>query len=296
MAKILSSAIAGLAERFNGQVLLDLPDELPTELLGEIVSVANSRVAADPLFAWLLVDRREDLGLLSPTCGFRELAQLREDRRLVVCYASDNRGMSTFTTVYAPLFGPEFPSLPNSETITGGIASLDDLATEIAARIEESTDSKLFGDELVEGTGSVLALLADSYRKEGNTRSSWVSRWWLHVARWADAFVEAANTAPQERAGVDLLSLLFGVAGLPSPDSGPSYRPAMRREYAATIQDRWSSIGSIQDELARLMQRPDSTDGAKRLERIAWESELVGSMDGAGSLIEAIAFAGARTK
>ena len=295
MALLLSSAIAGLAERFGGLVLLELPDELPTSFLAEVISVANSRVQADPLFASLLFDRRTDISSAGPSCGFRELAELRQDQHLVVCFAGDNRGMSTYTTTYAPLFGPEFPSPPGSEAVTSGIAALDDLAMELARCIESEIDSELFGEQLVEAVQSVLGLLADSYRKEGNTAFSWVSRWWLHVAQWADEFVEATKAPHKTRFGTDVLRLLFGAAGLPSPDSGTTYKLPIRRDYAAVIHDRWNSVGSIQDELARLARRQDGTDAAARLQRIAWSSELLGSLGGAGSLVQSITLAGSKT-
>lgn len=292
MSKILPAAIAGLAEQFGGQVILELPDELSPSFLKDVVSVANALIIADPAFAWLLVDRRADLEPFQPSCGFRELAQLRQDTRLVVCYASDNRGMSTYTTVYAPLFGPEFPSLSNSEIVTGGVAGIQTLSREVATRICEEIGAELLSDELVDATGSILGLLAESYRQEGNTASSWVSRWWLHAANWADDFVAAAKTGRGTKADIDLLKLIFGVAGLPSPDSGPRFSPKMRREYASVIRDRWASIGGIEDELARLARRPESADGARLLQKIDWAAGLIGAREGAGSLVEAITAAG----
>lgn len=263
---LLGRAIARLARKIGGQLMLELPDDLDPPFIGEILLGANAEVAVDPAFALFVRGQRQDAGAIRPQVDFRELAMYRQGSHLAVSFASDNRGMSTYSSVYPLLLSNGFPS---SETASGGtgVAGLEEFSASLAELLaERNGTSGLPAADFAMATSNVLAFLAKAYEAAGNGQSSFAADWWLHVHQWVLA-LESANGDASSRGGA---SLLYGCAGLPAPASGLELKMSPK-DYVKVLRDRWSSPQAIAAEINRLAALPQAKPAADFLAKVDWD-------------------------
>ena len=157
MRHVLGRILGELGRSTGGQLLLELPDELSPTLLGGILMGANEGLPEGMPYAIVAHDaRKDDLAKLSHRCDFRELAAYREGVRLVLVYESDNRGMSTYTSVFQPLFSAGFPG-GSGQLPSAGVATATDLFRQAAVhfamrcRLSGEVDASFQRSVLVSG-------------------------------------------------------------------------------------------------------------------------------------------------
>lgn len=264
---ILGRAITRLARQCGGQVLLELPDDLPPHIVGRLVASANEEAGA-PGFALFANDRRADVDSIVPSVSFRELAAYRQGNHVAVAYASENRGMHTYTSVYPNLLAPGFPD-ELEETVLNGVGSLRALSVNAAGIISERHRlSPKQASELKKTIPHVARFLADAFLAAGNGQTSLAADWWFRADEWLTSLDEwiSGNGAEQvERAA-------FGSAGIP-------FRSGMEDgvtpiELVKALTERWSSPESVRMELARLSGDSAAMESAEALESLPWESEM----------------------
>ena len=263
---LIGRALARLAYRISGQLMLELPDDLQPAFIARLLEGANAEVATDPSFALFVHGQRQDVESVAPRVDFRELAMYRQGSHMAVAFASDNRGMSTYSSVYPLLLSNGFPS---GSTASGGtgVAGLPEFSTCLAEVLFENVGTQdLSREEFRKTTQSILEFLAAAYEAVGNGQSSLAADWWLHVHLWVES-VALVPSATFEPKGV---ARLYGCAGLPVPSSGHalSTRP---KDYIKVLQDRWSNPQAIMAEIARLQGLASAAKAAQFLERLDWE-------------------------
>lgn len=240
--------------------MVELPDDLYPDLVSRLVAGANEGADRSTPYAVFVHNKRDDISQITPAMDFRELAQYRQGQRLAFTYASDNRTMSTYSSVYPLLLSSSFPSQSSTD---GSVASINSLARSISNELAKSNRAyKSSSEEVVR---SVLEFLARSYEAAGSGQSSFAADWWHHVDRWASVLAQAG-----ELDGGDQVSVIHGCAGLPVPKSGKrlSIDPA---SYVSALEDRWHSPHAIYQELSRLEEIEDAGNGAEVLKSLDWE-------------------------
>lgn len=264
---ILGRAISRLARQSGGQLLLELPDDLPPGVVSRFIESANEE-AGTPDFALFANDRRADADSIKPLVSFRELAAYRQGNHLAIAYASDNRGMHTYTSVYPNLLAPGFPD-ELEETVLNGVGSLRALSAHAAAVISERHQlSAGQANELEELIPHVATFLADSYLVAGNGQTSLASDWWFHVDEWLTSLDEWVSANGVE----DLGRIAFGSAGIPwGSGMQDGISPS---DLVKVLTERWSSPNAVRMELARLSGDQSAKDAAEELEGLPWESEM----------------------
>lgn len=263
---IIGRALARLARKSGGQLMLELPDDLQPAFVAQILEGANQEVATDPQFALFVHGRRQDVSVISPRVDFRELAMYRQGAHLAVSFASDNRGMSTYASVYPLLLSNGFPS---SDTSSGGtgVAGLREFARCLGDVLAERfTSHGLSAGDFQKATQSIVAFLGASYEAAGGGQSSFAADWWLHVDQWVNTLTYAQGK-PLEITGV---KLLYGAAGLPVPATGHSL-DMHPRDYIKVLKDRWPNPPAIITELARLEGMEATAEAARFLSRLDWQ-------------------------
>lgn len=263
---LIGHALARLAHRISGQLMLELPDDLQPAFIARVLEGANAEVATDPSFALFVHGQRQDVASISPRVDFRELAMYRQGSHMAVAFASDNRGMSTYSSVYPLLLSNGFPSA-NTASGGTGVAGLHEFAACLAEVLAEKIGTHgLSLEEFEKTTQSILGFLAAAYEVVGNGQSSFAADWWLHVHQWVEslALVPDATFEPKG------IARLYGCAGLPVPSRGHalSTRP---KEYIKALQDRWSNPSTIMTEVARLEGLASATKAARSLAKLDWE-------------------------
>ncbi len=263
---LVGRALAHLADRIGGQLMLELPDDLQPEFIARLLEGANIEVATDPPYALFVHGQRQDVTSISPRVDFRELAMYRQGSHMAVAFASDNRGMSTYSSVYPLLLSNGFPSA-NTASGGTGVAGLQGFSSCLAGVLAEHIGTHgLSWEEFEKTTQSILEFLAAAYESVGNGQSSFAADWWLHVQLWVEslALVPSASLEPE---GV---ARLYGCAGLPVPSRGHalSIRP---KDYIKVLQDRWSSPPAIMTEIARLEGLAVAIKAAQSLAKLDWE-------------------------
>lgn len=262
---ILGRALARLATEIGGQVMLELPDDLPTSFAASLVNGANTERHGTPSFALFVHNLREDAGAIPNAVDFRELAMYRQGSRLAVTFASENRGMSTYSSVYPLLFSGGFPSA-SALAAQKGVASLADFTRCVAAaiRAQERDDEPIF-DGFEASVAHIAHFLSEAYDVVGSGQASSSSDWWLHISNWAE------GTARFVSAGDPLTTAkLFGLAGLPVPSEGGRLSLTARR-YVSALLSRWETPAKIAAEVTRLEGRESSIGASKALSAVDWE-------------------------
>lgn len=263
---LIGRTLARLAHRISGQLMLELPDDLQPTFIAWLLEGANTEVAIDPSFALFVHGQRQDIASISPRVDFRELAMYRQGSHLAVAFASDNRGMSTYSSVYPLLLSNGFPSASTGSGGTG-VAGLPEFSACLAEVLAEKVGTHGLSREEFQGTTqSILAFLAAAYEAAGNGQSSFAADWWLHVHQW----VESLALVPSAMSELTGVARLYGCAGLPVPSRGHdlSIRP---KDYIKVLQDRWSSPPAIMTEIARLEGLASAAKATQCLAKLDWE-------------------------
>jgi hypothetical protein len=230
-------------------------------------------------------DRRRDLPIDLKPIDFRELAMYRHGSHLAVAYASDNRGMATYTSVYPLLLAPGFPSSSANYGSTG-VVSLRDFVSEVAALLtpDESTSEP---DAVRRTFLDAADFLTACYQQAGNGQTSLAADWWQHMSAWTEALRSVLPSASPEH----IVATTYGAAGLPVPAQGSRF--AMRpRDYLEVVRSRWSDAPSIRQELLRLQQIASAEAAATQLSVLDWESETSSILLRTDSPIARVAMAG----
>lgn len=265
--ELIGKALARLAREKGGQFLLELPDDLPPRFVSGLVAGANAEVPASPQYAIFVTSGRKDVESILPRVGFRELAMYRQGDRLAVAYASENRGMATYSSVYPLLLTNGFPA---SDPASGGtgIIGFDAFALALSEVIgAEVGRFGINGDDFNASVASILKFLADAYQVAGNGQTSFVTDWWLHVQSWLRGLQHISKS------GNDAILQMYGCAGLPAPSKSTSLAISPR-DYVSVLTSRWSNPASIAAELSRLEGIESSKDGAAALLNLDWEASF----------------------
>jgi hypothetical protein len=261
---VLGRAIARLATRVGGQLMVEVPDDLEPAFVASLVAGANAEVPRDPDFAWFVRDQRNDVGSTVPTCDFHELAIYRQGNRLAVSFTSDNSGKTTYSSVYPLLFSRGFPDAGRG-TGDAGIASLTDFASALADVLEEAVGTfGLEGGEFSDAVGAIVLFLASAHQEAGNGQSSFATDWWLHLEDWVESL-----SLPVGKGEPSGLSRMYGAAGLPAPVA--SSMQMTPREYVRVLKERWSDPRAIMAELGRLQGIERARDAAALLAKGDWD-------------------------
>lgn len=280
---LIGNAIALIAESMGGQLMLELPDDLPPSFVREIVDGANERIVQQVKFAMFVHEARDDVKEIMPRVDFRELAMFRQGRHLAVTYASKNRGMSTYSSVYPLLLSSGFPSIQSGEA-GAGVATLEDFSAALSVvLIEECSSLEISHEQLASVTRGILKFLADAYELSVGGQASVSRDWWLHVKQWAENVVAFAG-GRGSRTG----AFLYGAAGLPNPASsgGLAITP---KDYVRKLESDWIDADGIRVELGRLGMLGDEASGAKTLEKIDWANVVESSEYDSGSAVARVA-------
>lgn len=263
---LLGRAIARLARKIGGQLMLELPDDLDPPFVGQLLLGANMEVPTEPAFALFVRGQRQDAGSIDPQVDFRELAMYRQGSHLAVSFASDNRGMSTYSSVYPLLLSNGFPS---GDTASGGtgVAGLGEFAAHLVEVVAERVGTRdMSTSDFRAAATCILEFLAKAYEAAGNGQSSFAADWWLHVRAWVESL--------ERLAGDDSLpggiAFLYGCAGLPAPATGLRLKMSPV-EYVKILRDRWSSPQAIATEINRLAGIPGAAEATNALAEIDWE-------------------------
>jgi hypothetical protein len=300
---LLGRAIGRLARSTGGQIMLELPDDLDPGFVGDVLHGANDEVQGMPPFALYVRGQRQDAVSIEPQVDFRELAMYRQGAHLAIAFASDNRGMATYASVYPLLLSNGFPS---ASTVSGGtgVAGLPEFSACLAeVLVEHQCSQGLSSSDFMAVTDNILEFLASAYEVAGNGQSSFAADWWLHVCPWINSLEHAASNG-SSLAGIQRL---YGCAGLPFPASGLKLK-LTAKEYVRVLRDRWAGSQAIAAEINRLSSIPEAEKAAVALGRIDWEesfsktslrtdsivalvagdttSELANRIDGWGNLCE----------
>lgn len=279
---LLGRAIARLARRIGGQLMLELPDDLDPAFVGDVLRGANEEVDAEPPFALFVRGQRQDAAGIEPQVDFRELAMYRQGSHLAIAFASDNRGMATYSSVYPLLLSNGFPS-GDSASGGAGVAGLQEFSACLSQVLLEQYGSQgLTSHDFTVTTGNILEFLANAYEAAGNGQSSFAADWWLHVRQWIESLEQAASS------GVAGVQLLYGCAGLPVPASGSKLK-LTPKEYVKILRDRWSGPQAIAAEINRLSSIPGASDAAEALGRIDWDEAFSKSSLRTDSIVALVA-------
>ena len=265
---MIGRALARLGSRTGGQLMLELPDDLQPTFVAGILHGANSELPATPPYCLFVHGERKGPTLVEPDVDFRELAMYRQGSHLAVAFASENRGMATYSSVYPLLLSNGFPS---SDTAHGGtgVGGLNEFSTTLAEIIAARSTCGLPPGEFRDAVHGVLKFLADAYESIGNGQSSFAADWWLHVQLWTESLELIANTSP-ETTGV---GAVYGCAGLPVPTTGSTLAMSPK-EYIGILRARWHSPPSIMAELGRLQGIDFARVAADFLAKLDWEGSL----------------------
>lgn len=263
--RLLGRAVARLAFRSGGQLMLEVPDDLDPRFVSGLIDGANLEVSSTPPFALFVSDKRKDAGSIKPGCDFHELAMFRQGKRLAVTYASDNSGMATYTSVYPLLLASGFPDSQPGAGPTG-VGSLKAFATILADLLAEvggthELEPDVFRDAVID----LLTFLADAYRVAGNGQASVAADWWQHVGEWVEAL-----SLPVGELEEDGIPRIYGCAGLPAPARGTSLRMTPR-EYVEVLKERWSDPTVTMGELGRLQIFEGAKAAAEELSACDWD-------------------------
>jgi hypothetical protein len=289
---VLGRILGELGRSTGGQLLLELPDELRPSLLGNILSGANEGFPDDMPYAIVAHDaRKDDLAHLAPNCDFRELAAYREGERLVIVYESDNRGMSTYTSVFQPMFSVGFPG-GSGQLSSAGIATATDIFKQAATHL--GSKHRLSGEIANSFQQSVLVagnLLTDAYLKAGNGKIGISANWWTHVQTWFECLDVALADLPS---GISPAMACHGSAGIPVPaDPKNGYSDKFTGEtYLKVLRARWGSPEEIRTEISRFEFVPTAMTAWGQLKEINWEEEFEESIFELDSPITRVALAG----
>jgi|GEM_PF-1852095 len=295
MDSLLGSAIGSLALEVGGQLVVELPDDLSPTLVREIVAGVNASAQEKGLYCTAVYDQRKELATVSPggnTCTLRELAKYREGNLLAIAYASDFRGMNTYTTVLQKLFSPAFPSEPRL-AVEEGAASLRDLSAALSRHLKHS--HRVFSD--VEDLGAamefVIGFITRAHSSSSHATKSLRSDWWKHVAYWLKSLSGPGVTAVSPASTpIEVVSIVFAAAGLPRPRSLRMEAYSLSPDdYVLSITERWATAEQIESEIERLAWAAPSgvTEG---LSKIDWADELPRAQIDSPSPLLAVALAG----
>ena len=289
MSRLLGQIIATLSRDLGGQHLLELPDDLPASFVINIAAGANESQQSDIPYALLVHSGRKDLSSAPHSVDLRELARYRTEQRLAITYASDNRGMTTYSSVFPALFSSSFPEERDEATHTGA-ATLSDLVSAAAVYLSRKHGRSEVPDQsLLDPMLAVANFETAICIRVGNLKSSLAADWWMLFGNWLEALEEvlAQNTGFSDSA------LCYGAAGLPRPrdPAGQYIDPAA---YVRTLQARWSDAPSVRRELARLSIRPEAQTAVERLSKIDWETEFQKTGLDTDSPVAKIALAGVK--
>ncbi|MEJ6021356.1 FtsK/SpoIIIE domain-containing protein [Ramlibacter sp. PS4R-6] len=255
-------ALARLARNTGGQLLLELPDDLPPEFVARVLEGANREIPGEPAFAMFAHDHRSDVGGIEPSVDFRELAMYRQGSHLAIAYASDNRGMATYTSVYPLLLSAGFPA-GSSATRGTGMADADRFLIHLADVVQDDLKLSAAHEEDFRGAFiEVAKFLASVYEQTGSGQGSSASDWWLHLEQWLSLLVKHQGDIRE----------VYGAAGLPVPAEGLALRISAR-DYVRVLNARWSDPATIAAELARLEHIPTAAGAARVLAQIDWVGE-----------------------
>lgn len=282
---LIGKAIAIVAAKMGGQLMLELPDDLPPDFIKDVLQGANSTFHQVPSFAMLVHEKVDDLVGVEPRVDFRELAMYRQGQHLAVTYASKNRGMATYSSVYPLLLSAGFPSTQSGE-MGAGVATLVDLSAAIAAvLLEHCAELEIEVEELDSVTQEILKFLADVYEITSGGQSSVAKDWWIHVESWVDNVIAHARNR-----GSDTAAFLYGAAGLPNPGRKKTLgiKP---KNYVKILQDRWVDADGISAELARLQTGLGEDQERSPLDRIDWAATVEHAQYDSDSAVARVALA-----
>ncbi|MEN5426433.1 DNA translocase FtsK [Stenotrophomonas pennii] len=282
---LIGKAIAIVAAKMGGQLMLELPDDLPPDFINDVLQGANSTFDQMPSFAMLVHEKADDLVGVEPRVDFRELAMYRQGQHLAVTYASKNRGMATYSSVYPLLLSAGFPSTQSGET-GAGVATLVDLSAAIAAvLLEHCAELEIEPEELNSITQEILKFLADVYEITSGGQSSVAKDWWVHVESWVDNVIAHARNRGSETA-----AFLYGAAGLPNPGLKKTLE-IKPKNYVKTLQERWVDADGIRAELARLRTGLGEDQETSPLDRIDWATTVEHAQYDSDSAVARVALA-----
>lgn len=283
---LIGQAIGNLASKSAGQFLLELPDDLPPIIAEGIVDGANRQVPSRPPFALFLHDNRSLPAEGIPSVDFRELAGYREGNHVAVVFASDNRGMSTYTSVYPLLFPSGFPG-HNGLGGANGVASLSRFLDELASVLSSQCGGRWTHRDFAKVFVSAAEFLTSAYQHAGNGQTSVASAWWQHLAYWVDSL----HADLSEESHKDLIPAIYGNAGLPVPANG--HELAMRpSDYVKVLSARWFDVHAVSQELARLDGIGSASSAVASLAEIDWDQEIAEFLLRTDSQIARVALAG----
>jgi len=261
---LIGKAIAIVARRMGGQLMLELPDDLPPSFIAELLRGANSHVRRDPSFAMFVHEDREDISDVIPRVDFRELAMYRQGQHLAVTYASKNRGMTTYSSVYPLLLSDGFPSAQAGE-LGAGVASISDFTEALAEVLLEACPTLAIERPQFRIVASdIIGFLARAYEISGGGQSSAAKDWWIHVRQWVANVVAYAGGR-----GHETIALLYGAAGLPNPGT-KSHLDIKPKDYIKALEDRWADVDAIRLELKRIGMGTGEGTGADVLAELDW--------------------------
>lgn len=282
---LIGKAIATVAAKMGGQLMLELPDDLPPEFIKDVLKGANSSIQRVPSFAMLVHEEVEDLAGVEPRVDFRELAMYRQGQHLAVTYASKNRGMATYSSVYPLLLSAGFPSTQPGE-LGAGVATLSDLSAAIATTLlDDCGELEIELEDLSLVTQGILKFLADVYEITSGGQSSVAKDWWIHVESWIENAIAHARNRGSETVG-----FLYGAAGLPNPGR-KKVLEITPKNYVKNLQERWADADGIRAELARLQTGLGEDRDASPLEGIDWATAVEHAQYDSDSAVARVALA-----
>lgn len=273
---LLGNALSKLGHSLGGQHLLELPDDVPPSFVERLVQGANEVRAIHQPYCLLVHPSRDDLRHIPNSVNMRELARFRTAERLAIIHASDNRGMSTYSSVFSPLFSPAFPEGHDGASASGS-SGLAQFLSCLAAVISERAGLDNNSARVVEL--SMLAVgnfLTEACVEVGNGKSSLAADWWQIIDVWAPAIYEALKTRPSD---VPIAALCYGAAGLPVPESdaatrGYTYSSLDPSKYVSALRARWPNAAAVQREIARLALFPSAHSACEQLSTVPWDIDL----------------------
>lgn len=285
---VIGQTLGRMAHRIGGQLMLELPDDLDPTFIAGLLEGANAEIPASPSFALFVREKRQDADAIAPRVDFRELAMYRQGTHLALAFASDNRGMSTYSSVYPLLLSNGFPS---TDTVTGGtgVAGLHDFSATLAeVLVERHGTYGVQDDQFREAIHRVVSFLAEAYEAVGNGQASFATDWWVHVQQWVVSLEQAAvNRYPRG------IPALYGCAGLPVPADGTALSMAPK-QYIKVLQDRWSTPNAIGAEVARLANVETASKAASLLAKVDWDESFTRTSLRSDSIVALVALSVAR--
>jgi hypothetical protein len=263
--ELLGRALARMAFRTGGQLMLEMPDDLDPKVVAALVIGANQEVRADVPFCLFVREGRTELNDRCPTCDIHELAMYRQGERLAITYTSDYSAMATFASVFPLLLSRGFPHAQDGSR-GAGVAGLPEFSRALGEVLHEaSTTPSLSRSGLSGAVVAVMSFLSEAHGIVGNGLVTSAAEWWAHIGCWVSALQQPTN-----QGGPLGIQRLYGAAGLPFPEDGKEALTMSPADYVETLEARWSSPSAITAELGRLSTIEGAKEAAANFMEIDW--------------------------